>query len=96
VKVDKTPAYFSLPADQPIKEQSIVFAMSVRGKKVENGTYEFDYMRVPDTRTRWEIFRDGIYNSEEGTYCGHPPKKWGNSEYFVYLDILIVLRTIED
>jgi len=53
--------------------------MSVRGKKVENGTYEFDYMRVPDTRTRWEIIRDGIYNSEEGTYCGHPPKKWGKS-----------------
>lgn len=51
--------------------------MSVRGKEVQNGTYEFDYMRVPDTRTRWEIIRDGIHNPQEGTYCGHPPKKWG-------------------
>lgn len=56
-----------------------VAVMSVRGKQVQNGTYEFDYMRVPDTRTRWEILRDGIYNSQEGTYCGHPPKKWGES-----------------
>ncbi|RLU18376.1 hypothetical protein DMN91_008733 [Ooceraea biroi] len=56
--------------------------MSVRGKQVQNGTYEFDYMRVPDTRTRWEIFRDGIYNPQEGTYCGHPPKKWGYTLIF--------------
>lgn len=70
--------HLNLPADRPIKEQSIAFAvMSVPGKQVQNGTYEFDYMRVPDTRTRWEIFRDGIYNPQEGTYCGHPPKKWG-------------------
>lgn len=34
-------------------------------------------MRVPDSRTRWEIFRDGIHNPQEGTYCGHTPKKWG-------------------
>lgn len=53
--------------------------MSVRGKQVQNGTYEFDYMRVPDTRTRWQVFRDGLYNKEDGTYCGHPPKKWGKS-----------------
>ncbi|XP_050458136.1 sodium/potassium-transporting ATPase subunit beta-2-like [Cataglyphis hispanica] len=56
--------------------------MSVRGKQVQNGTYEFDYMRVPDTRTRWKIFRDGIYNPQEGTYCGHPPKKWGMTVIF--------------
>lgn len=56
--------------------------MSVRGKQVQNGTYEFDYMRVPDTRTRWQIFRDGIYNKEDGTYCGHPPKKWGITVIF--------------
>ncbi|XP_032668439.1 sodium/potassium-transporting ATPase subunit beta-2-like [Odontomachus brunneus] len=56
--------------------------MSVRGKQVQNGTYEFDYMRVPDTRTRWEILRDGIYNPQEGTYCGHPPKKWGYTLIF--------------
>lgn len=53
--------------------------MSVRGKQVQNGTYEFDYMRVPDTRTRWQVFRDGIYNKEDGTYCGNTPKKWGKS-----------------
>ncbi|KYQ53878.1 Sodium/potassium-transporting ATPase subunit beta-2 [Trachymyrmex zeteki] len=50
--------------------------MSVRGKQVQNGTYEFDYMRAPDTRTRWQIIRDGFHNSTEGTYCGHTPKKW--------------------
>lgn len=81
----------------PIKE-SIAFpiVMSVRGKQVQNGTYEFDYMRVPDTRTRWEIFRDGIYNSQKGTYCGHPPKKWGKFrfEYFVYSKVDI--QTAED
>jgi len=51
--------------------------MSVRGKQVQNGTYEFDYMRAPDTRTCWQIIRDGFYNPTEGTYCGHTPKKWG-------------------
>ncbi|KYM85349.1 Sodium/potassium-transporting ATPase subunit beta-2 [Atta colombica] len=50
--------------------------MSVRGKQVQNGTYEFDYMRAPDTRTCWQIIRDGFYNPTEGTYCGHTPKKW--------------------
>lgn len=59
--------------------------MSVRGKQVQNGTYEFDYMRVPDTRTRWKIFTDGIYNPQEGTYCGHPPKKWGESANVIYM-----------
>lgn len=56
--------------------------MSVRGKQVQNGTYEFDYMRVPDNRTRWKKLTDGIYNPQEGTYCGHPPKKWGYTLIF--------------
>lgn len=51
--------------------------MSTPGKQVRNGTYEFDYMRVPENKTRWEVIRDGFYNPVEGTYCGHPPKKWG-------------------
>ncbi|XP_011054947.1 PREDICTED: sodium/potassium-transporting ATPase subunit beta-2-like [Acromyrmex echinatior] len=51
--------------------------MSVRGKQVQNGTYEFDYMRAPDTRTRWQIIRHSFHNPIEGTYCGHTPKKWG-------------------
>ncbi|EGI65176.1 Sodium/potassium-transporting ATPase subunit beta-2 [Acromyrmex echinatior] len=50
--------------------------MSVRGKQVQNGTYEFDYMRAPDTRTRWQIIRHSFHNPIEGTYCGHTPKKW--------------------
>lgn len=51
--------------------------MGTPGKQVRNGTYEFDYMRVPENKTRWQNLRDGIYNSVEGTYCGHPPKRWG-------------------
>ncbi|XP_015189132.1 PREDICTED: sodium/potassium-transporting ATPase subunit beta-2-like [Polistes dominula] len=56
--------------------------MGTPGKQVRNGTYEFDYMRVPENKTRWEILRDGIYNSVEGTYCGHPPKKWAYTAIF--------------
>lgn len=75
------PSYLSiyLPTSNDQRAAISVAVMSVRGKQVQNGTYEFDYMRVPDTRTRWKIFRDGIYNPQEGTYCGHPPKKWGES-----------------
>lgn len=80
VKVDETDtsAQTYRSTDQRADRQHSA-VMSVPGKQVQNGTYEFDYMRVPDTRTRWQIFRDGIYNSENGTYCGHPPKKWGES-----------------
>ena len=80
MKVDKIDLSIpqSTSVNRPIKEQSIAFAvMSVRGKQVQNGTYEFDYMRAPDTRTCWQIIRDGFYNPTEGTYCGHTPKKWG-------------------
>lgn len=98
VKVDKTdlPTPQLTSADRPIKERSIEHSavMSVRGKQVQNGTYEFDYMRVPDTRTRWEIIRDGIYNPQEGTYCGHPPKKWGKS--FSNLPYIRTLQDVEE
>jgi len=63
--------------------------MSMRGKQVQNGIYEFDYMRGPDTRTRWEMIRDGIYNPQKGTYCGHTPKKWGESANILYIYIYI-------
>lgn len=56
--------------------------MSVPGKQVQNGTYEFDYMRVPENKTRWEVLRDSIYNPAEGTYCGHTGKKWAITAFF--------------
>ncbi|KAI4483547.1 hypothetical protein M0804_007807 [Polistes exclamans] len=56
--------------------------MGTPGKQVRNGTYEFDYMRVPENKTRWQNLRDGIYNSVEGTYCGHPPKRWAYTAIF--------------
>lgn len=56
--------------------------MSAPNKQVQNGIYEFDYMRVPENKTRWEAIRDGLYNPAEGTYCGHPPKKWAITAVF--------------
>lgn len=52
--------------------------MNAPGKNVQNGTYEFDYNRVPEVKTRWQGIRDYIHNPAESTYCGHTPKKWGN------------------
>ncbi|XP_033309686.1 sodium/potassium-transporting ATPase subunit beta-2-like isoform X1 [Bombus bifarius] len=46
------------------------------GKQLQNGTYEIDYKRAPDQKTRWEALRDCIHDPVEGTYCGHTGKKW--------------------
>ena len=58
--------------------------MSVAGKHVQNGTYEFDYMRAPDSRTKWQILKDGLYNPQEGTVFGHTRKQWGNNFIFLF------------
>lgn len=50
--------------------------MSVPGKQLQNGTYEFDYKRVPEKKTYWKVLRDFIHDPVEGTYCGHTGKKW--------------------
>ncbi|KAL2719454.1 sodium/potassium-transporting ATPase subunit beta-2-like [Vespula squamosa] len=70
--------------------------MSTPGKQVRNGTYEFDYMRVPENKTRWEVIRDGLYNPVEGTYCGHPPKKWAWTVVFYscFFSVLALLFAI--
>lgn len=52
--------------------------MSAPRKKLQNGTYESDYNRVPEHKAVWKAFQDYIHDPVEGTYCGHTPKKWGN------------------
>ena len=54
------------------------------GKQLQNGTYEFDYKRVPEKKTYWKVLRDFIHDPVEGTYCGHTGKKWGN--YFLIIE----------
>ncbi|XP_017795244.1 PREDICTED: sodium/potassium-transporting ATPase subunit beta-2-like isoform X1 [Habropoda laboriosa] len=56
--------------------------MSVLGKQLQNGTYEFDYNRAPEQKTNWKAFRDYIHNPAEGTYCGHTGKKWAITGIF--------------
>ncbi|XP_012280194.1 sodium/potassium-transporting ATPase subunit beta-2 [Orussus abietinus] len=71
--------------------------MSVPGKEVKNGTYEFnDYMRAPDSRNRWEILQDALYNKKEGTYCGRSGKQWGITAVFycVFFSCLAVFFAI--
>lgn len=53
--------------------------MSIKGRKTKAtaDTYEFEYMRTPDTRTGWEKFRDAFYNPVDGAVCGHTKEKWG-------------------
>lgn len=52
--------------------------MSMPGKQLQNGTYEFDYKRVPEQKSRWKALQDFVHDPVEGTYCGHTGKKWGN------------------
>ena len=51
--------------------------MTIPDKEVKNGAFEFDFMRLPDTRTKWQIFKDTIYNPKEGTILTHTKKEWG-------------------
>lgn len=55
--------------------------MSMPAKQLQNGTYEFDYKRVPEQKSRWKALQDFVHDPAEGTYCGHTGKKWGN--YFL-------------
>ncbi|XP_066597906.1 sodium/potassium-transporting ATPase subunit beta-2-like [Prorops nasuta] len=71
--------------------------MSVPGKRVQNGTYDFDdYMRVADTRTRWKVICDGIYNPAKGTYLDKTPKQWGVTGlfYLIFFSVLAVFFAI--
>ncbi|XP_033208613.1 sodium/potassium-transporting ATPase subunit beta-2-like isoform X2 [Belonocnema kinseyi] len=51
--------------------------MSIPGKEVQNGVYEFDYMRAPDTRTKKQIFLDALYNPTTKAILGHTKREWG-------------------
>ncbi|XP_076232639.1 sodium/potassium-transporting ATPase subunit beta-2-like [Calliopsis andreniformis] len=70
--------------------------MSVPGKQLQNGTYEFDYNRAPEQKTFWVAFRDYIHNPAEGTYCDHPPKKWAITGIFytIFFTVLALFFAI--
>lgn len=70
--------------------------MSLPGKQLQNGTYEFDYNRVPEHKTRWKAFQDFIHDPVEGTYCGHTGKKWAitGAFYAVFFSVLALLFAI--
>ncbi|XP_001604224.1 sodium/potassium-transporting ATPase subunit beta-2 [Nasonia vitripennis] len=71
--------------------------MSVRASKTGNGLYQFqDYLREPDTRTKWQIFKDSLYNPADGTIFGHTKKRWGivGIFYLLFYSVLAVLCSI--
>ncbi|XP_051172799.1 sodium/potassium-transporting ATPase subunit beta-1-like [Leptopilina boulardi] len=70
--------------------------MSIPGKLVKNGVYEFAYMRPKDTRTKWQIFRDGIYNNKKKTIFGHTKHEWMRTAlfYLVFFSILAAFFAI--
>ncbi|XP_053987707.1 sodium/potassium-transporting ATPase subunit beta-2-like isoform X2 [Hylaeus volcanicus] len=70
--------------------------MSVPDKKIQNGTYELEYNRMPEYKTKWEAFRDFIHDPNEGTYCGHTGKKWAitGAFYTIFFAVLALLFAI--
>ncbi|XP_054007404.1 sodium/potassium-transporting ATPase subunit beta-2-like isoform X5 [Hylaeus anthracinus] len=70
--------------------------MSVPDKKIQNGTYELEYNRMPEYKTKWEAFRDFIHDPNEGTYCGHTGKKWAitGTFYTIFFAVLALLFAI--
>ncbi|XP_043462812.1 sodium/potassium-transporting ATPase subunit beta-1-like [Leptopilina heterotoma] len=70
--------------------------MSIPGKLVTNGVYEFSYMRPVDTRTKWQKFKDGIYNRKENTLFGHTKYEWGRTGlfYLVFFSVLAAFFAI--
>ncbi|XP_014204441.1 sodium/potassium-transporting ATPase subunit beta-2-like [Copidosoma floridanum] len=52
--------------------------------------------RRPDTRTKWQAFKNAIYNPEEKTLLGRDKKKWGivTVFYMVFYSVLAVLCAI--
>lgn len=66
--------------------------MSIPGKLVKNGVYEFAYMRPKDTRTKWQIFRDGIYNNKKKTIFGHTKHEWSKNFLFKKIFQLFLMK----
>lgn len=56
--------------------------MSMPGKQLPNGTYEFDYKRILEQKSRWKALQDFVHDPVEGTYCGHTGKKWAITGIF--------------
>ncbi|XP_011502877.1 PREDICTED: sodium/potassium-transporting ATPase subunit beta-2-like [Ceratosolen solmsi marchali] len=54
------------------------------------------YMPRADTRTKWQIIKDAIYNPTEGTIFGHTKKRWGivGLFYLIFYSVLAVLCAI--
>lgn len=70
--------------------------MSTPSKNLQNGTFEFDYNRVPEHKTRWKALQDFIHNPAEGTYCGHTGKKWAITGIFYacFFSVLALLFAV--
>ncbi|XP_015434998.1 PREDICTED: sodium/potassium-transporting ATPase subunit beta-2-like [Dufourea novaeangliae] len=64
--------------------------------QLKKDPYEFDYNRVPESKTKWMAVRDYIHDPAEGTYCGHTGKKWAitGAFYAVFFTVLALLFAI--
>ena len=67
--------------------------MSIKAKNTGNGIYEFDYMRSPDTRTKWQIFKDAIYNPRERKVFDRTAKQWGKFLFYFILFFFFLIFT---
>lgn len=67
-----------------------LLAKAAQGKIVKgSGCPEenvYDFYRPRDTRTKWDKFKDDIYNPREGTFLGRTRAKWGKFFFFFFMD----------
>lgn len=49
--------------------------MAIKGKESENGMYEFPYLKPPE-KSKWETFRNALYDPDKGTVLGRTGKSW--------------------
>ncbi|KAK0159749.1 hypothetical protein PV327_010829 [Microctonus hyperodae] len=70
--------------------------MDEKTKPMINGAYESEYMRIPVYRTRWQIFKNCLYNPEENTILTRTKRQWGITGlfYIVFFSGLSVLFAI--
>ncbi|XP_076626228.1 sodium/potassium-transporting ATPase subunit beta-2-like [Colletes latitarsis] len=63
---------------------------------IGNNSYNLDYNRMPEAKTKWKAFQDYIHDPVEGTYCGHTGKKWAITGVFYtcFFAILALLFAI--
>ncbi|CAG9835139.1 unnamed protein product [Diabrotica balteata] len=66
--------------------------MAVAGKDGDNGAVEFQFYQ-PDNRTKWETFRQAIYDKSSNQFLGRTPKNWGQLLFF-YSIFYIVLAAL--